>query len=157
MDTVEAKLIESYTGKVGCQGTTELLQTPKYHLTYFNVRPVNFDNSTYIGRLTFSVPAVTRIVSHFIGHVLSKPKLVRINSNLRQKQIYPCHKVAQCFVCYKTLEDNKSHTTHRSAYLSVVTKIINVLHTQCNNLEKQKYKTDWKDYVGSETGTAFCL
>ena len=74
-------------------------------------------NSTYIGCFAFSIPAVTSIVSHFIRHVLSKSKLVWIDTNFRHKQINPCHEVAQSFVCYKTLTHKNSHVKFNYRYL----------------------------------------
>jgi len=68
------------------------------------VQTTSLISSTHVGRIALSIPAVTRIVSHFIRHVLAKTKFVWIHTNLRQKQIYPRHEIAQSLICYQTLK-----------------------------------------------------
>ena len=85
---------------------------------------------TYIRGFKFTVPAVASIMSHFVGHVLSKSHFQWIHTNLQHKLVNATKEVGHCCVLnYSLFQKNKDLYIRNKHVDSVVNKR-NVFFTQ---------------------------
>lgn len=62
--------------------------------------PALSGSHSYISSFAFCVPAITGVMSHLIGHVLSEPQLLSINAALQHEQLDPPHEVTKRLIGY---------------------------------------------------------
>lgn len=63
---------------------------------------------SYISSFAFCVPAITGVMSHLVGHVLSKPQLLPVNATLQHEHLDPPHEVTKRLIGYQFLGINES-------------------------------------------------
>ena len=63
---------------------------------------------TNVGSLALSIPAVTGIVSHFVGQMLSEAKSLGVHAHFGHEEEDASHKVAQRFIGNQFLQTRKS-------------------------------------------------
>ena len=55
---------------------------------------------TYICCFTLRIPAIPRVMSHLVSHVLTETKLLFLHTNFSQEEEDTSHEVTQCLIGY---------------------------------------------------------
>lgn len=96
-------------------GFREFLLSGKFSAGSFGVigeikgTPVGTANTLdpAVACVALSVPAVARVMSHLIAHVLTEAEPLGTNPHHHEELVDTAHEVAQGFVAYQLLQDNR--------------------------------------------------